>query len=154
MPVEDLAELIRPAGTFNVKSRRLKAFAEWFVSEFDGNLDQLFATPVGSLREMLLSVHGIGRETADAIILYAGALPSFVVDAYTARILYRHQLIDSDADYDEIKDLFESNLPEDTQLFNEYHALLVEVGKRYCRPKARCNGCPLEPFDHELEFFD
>jgi len=151
MPHEQLAELIRPAGTFNVKTRRLKAFVEWFWKNYNGNLDNMFATGVHSLREELLSISGIGRETADAILLYAGELPSFVVDAYTARILRRHGQIDGEVDYDEIKELFESYLPEDVQLFNEYHALLVEVGKKHCRPKARCAGCPLESFEHQIE---
>ncbi|MDM8008720.1 MAG: endonuclease III domain-containing protein [Phycisphaerae bacterium] len=148
---EDLAELIRPAGTFNVKARRLKSFIEWFHRRFDLDLDRMFEMSLSSLREELLEVSGIGRETADAILLYAGQKPSFVVDAYTARILYRHNLIDRSADYHEIKELFESNLPDDVQLFNEYHALLVDVGKQHCRPKARCEGCPLERFEHDAE---
>ncbi len=151
LPAEELAELIRPAGTFNVKTRRLKAFVEWFWRNYDADLERMFAVPVRSLREELLSISGIGRETADAILLYAGNLPSFVVDAYTARILYRHGLIDSSADYEEIKELFEYNLPADVPLFNEYHALLVQVGKQHCRSQARCTGCPLEPFEHHLE---
>ncbi|UCD29417.1 MAG: endonuclease III domain-containing protein, partial [Planctomycetota bacterium] len=93
-------------------------------------------------------------ETADSILLYAGQMPTFVVDAYTARILHRHRLIDNSADYDEIKELFESNLPDDIRLFNEYHALLVQVGKNHCRPKARCRGCPLESFEHGIEGAD
>jgi endonuclease-3 related protein len=148
---EDLAELIRPAGTFNVKARRLKSFIEWFHRRFDLDLDRMFEMSLSSLREELLEVSGIGRETADAILLYAGQKPSFVVDAYTARILYRHNLIDRSADYHEIKELFESNLPDDVRLFNEYHALLVDVGKQHCRPKARCEGCPLEGFEHDAE---
>ena len=151
LPFEELAGLIRPAGTFNVKARRLKSFIEWFRRRFDLDLDRMFACSLSSLREELLEVRGIGRETADAILLYAGQKPSFVVDAYTARILFRHHLIDRSADYEEIKDLFESNLPDDVQLFNEYHALLVNVGKHHCRPKARCEGCPLERFDHDAE---
>lgn len=151
LPIEDLAELIRPAGTFNVKARRLKSFIQWFHDRFDLDLDRMFEMSVPSLREELLEVSGIGRETADAILLYAGQMPSFVVDAYTARILYRHNLIDRSADYDEIKELFESNLPDDVQLFNEYHALLVDVGKKHCRPKARCEGCPLERFEHDAQ---
>lgn len=150
--ITDLAELIRPAGTFNVKAKRLKSFISWFWEQYDGDLDRMFARPTYALREELLSVPGIGRETADAILLYAGNHVSFVVDAYTARILRRHQLIDVDADYEMIKDLFESNLPADAALFNEYHALLVEVGKQFCRPKARCEVCPLNPFPHELEY--
>ena len=148
---EPLAELIRPAGTYKVKTRRLKAFVDWLWARYDADLDRMFATDVSALREELLSVHGIGRETADAIMLYAGGLPTFVVDAYTARILQRHRLIDESADYDEIKELFETHLPADAEYFNEYHALLVQVGKQHCRPRARCPGCPLEPFEHEVE---
>jgi endonuclease-3 related protein len=151
LPIEQLAALVRPSGTFNVKAKRLKAFVHWLMERYDGDLDAMFATDMNSLREELLSISGIGRETADAILLYAGELPVFVVDAYTARILYRHGLIDESADYEEIRDLFESNLPEEVPMFNEYHALLVEVGKNHCKPKAKCEGCPLEPFDHEVE---
>jgi len=154
LPAEELAELIRPAGTFKVKTRRLKAFVAWFWDRYDGDLDRVFASSIFTLREELLTVSGIGPETADAIILYAGHLPTFVVDAYTARILYRHHLIDDSAGYDEIKDLFESNLPTDVHYFNEYHALLVQVGKLHCKPNARCQGCPLEPFDHDVDTGD
>jgi endonuclease-3 related protein len=145
-----LAELIRPAGYFNIKARRLKNLVAWIVERFDGDLDAMFALRTSSLREELLAVNGIGRETADSILLYAGRHATFVVDAYTARILRRHYLIDGEADYEQIKDLFESNLPADEALFNEYHALLVEVGKRCCRPRdPRCAECPLNPFDHD-----
>jgi endonuclease-3 related protein len=154
MDDEELAELIRPAGTYRVKTRRLKSLVTWVVETYDGDMDALFARPVDLLREELLAISGIGRETADAILLYAGGLPSFVVDAYTARILRRHGLIDESADYEEIKELFESNLAQDVELFNEYHALLVQVGKVHCRPRARCEGCPLEPFEHEVETGD
>ncbi|MBP7937091.1 MAG: endonuclease III domain-containing protein [Phycisphaerae bacterium] len=149
MSVEELAELVRPAGTYKVKAHRLKSFVEWLWDRYQGDLKRMFNTSLDALREQLLSVSGIGRETADAILLYAGGMPSFVVDAYTARILYRHGLTDDSADYDEIKDLFESNLPEDATYFNEYHALLVQVGKLHCRPRPRCEGCPLDPFEHE-----
>lgn len=151
---EALADLIKPAGTFNVKARRLQSFITWFWERFDGRLDRMFATSLETLREELLSVSGIGRETADAILLYAGGMPTFVVDAYTARILRRHNLIDGDAGYDDIKELFESHLASDAQLFNEYHALLVNVGKLHCRPRPNCAGCPLETFPHEVELPD
>ena len=151
MPHDQLAELIRPAGYFNVKARRLKHLAAWVVEAFDGDLDAVFAQPTSSLRERLLGVNGIGRETADSILLYAGGHVTFVVDAYTARILRRHGLIDEEADYEQIKDVFESNLPADEALFNEYHALLVEVGKRCCRTRnPRCDACPLAGFPHDL----
>lgn len=146
----ELAELIRPAGYFNVKARRLKNLVAWIVASFDGDLDAMFDASTSSLREQLLSVSGVGRETADSILLYAGRHVTFVVDAYTARILRRHHLIDEDADYEQIKELFESNLPDDEALFNEYHALLVEVGKTCCRPRnPRCDACPLAPFPHD-----
>lgn len=150
LDTEAIAELIKPAGTYRVKAKRLKAFVDWLHDNYDGDLDRMFRTSQGTLREELLSVSGIGRETADAMLLYAGNLPSFVVDAYTARILHRHRLIDDDADYDDIKELFESNLAEDVALFNEYHALIVQVGKQHCRPRPRCEGCPLEPFEHDV----
>lgn len=151
MPLGQLAELIKPAGTFNVKAKRLKTFVSWLMRRFEGDLSRMFALPVSSLREELLGVSGIGRETADAIILYAGGLPTFVVDAYTARILHRHHLIDSSADYEEIKELFESHLPQEVPLYNEYHALLVQVGKGHCKPRPRCEGCPLEGFPHSID---
>ena len=145
----ELAELVRAAGTYRVKAARLKRFVDFFYGRHGGDLQAMFATPLGTLREELLSVQGIGPETADAILLYAGRMSSFVVDAYTARIMRRHRLIDEDATYDEIKDFFESHLPESADLYNEYHALLVQVGKQHCRPKARCEGCPLETFEHD-----
>lgn len=145
----DLAELIRPAGTYRLKASRLKRFVEFFFERYDGDLPAMFRTSLDTLRTELLGIHGVGRETADAILLYAGHLPSFVVDAYTARILRRHGLLDEEADYEQIKEFFESHLPADVDLYNEYHALLVQVGKEHCRPKPRCPGCPLEPFEHD-----
>lgn len=143
-----LAELIRPAGYFNVKARRLKNFVDWLWGQYGGDLERLRDVPLETLREKLLSVNGIGRETADSILLYALERPTFVVDAYTARIALRHGLIDEDADYERLKAVFEEGLERDVQLFNEYHALIVAVGKRHCRPTARCEGCPLEGFEH------
>jgi len=149
MELPQLAELIRPAGYFRVKARRLKNLVRFIAQRYGGELDAMLAQPIRSLREQLLSVNGIGKETADDIILYAAEKPTFVVDAYTYRILLRHRLIDPEADYEGVKDLMERNLPEDVQLFNEYHALLVKVGKTWCRPRACCAGCPLEPFEHD-----
>jgi endonuclease-3 related protein len=146
-----LAELIRPAGYYNIKARRLKNFIDWLFEHYDGELANLQTIHTGQLREELLAVKGIGRETADSILLYALGRPVFVVDAYTARITLRHELIEPGADYEQLRELFESNLPEDVQLFNEYHALLVKTGKEFCRPKARCSGCPLETHPHTLE---
>jgi endonuclease-3 related protein len=146
-----LAELIRPAGYYNIKAKRLKNFLEWLFDNYGGNLANLEPVATSQLREELLAIKGVGRETADSILLYALGRPVFVVDAYTARIAVRHGLIEPDADYEQLRELFESNLPQDTQLFNEYHALLVRAGKEFCRPKARCPGCPLEKHPHTLE---
>ena len=146
-----LAELIRPAGYYNIKAKRLKNFLDWLFDSYDGSLANLESVATGRLREELLTVTGIGRETADSILLYALGRPVFVVDAYTARIAVRHGLIEPDADYEQLRELFESYLPQDTKLFNEYHALLVRAGKDFCRPKARCPGCPLEKLPHTTD---
>ncbi len=142
-PVDQVAEWIRPAGYFNVKARRLRAFTTLLHTQFNGQLTRLFALDTPSLRRVLLSVNGIGPETADSILLYAAKRPVFVVDAYTRRILARHGWIAPDADYDAIAQLFTSRLPADVALYNEYHALLVQLGKTYCRPKPDCAHCPL-----------
>jgi endonuclease-3 related protein len=147
----ELAGLIRPAGYYNMKAKRLKCFVDWLFDNYDGRLENLESTATGQLRSELLSVKGIGRETADSILLYALGRPVFVVDTYTARIMTRHGLIEPDADYEQLRELFESNLPQDTQLFNEYHALLVRTGKDFCKPKAKCPGCPLEKHPHTLD---
>jgi len=149
MDAGDLAELIRSAGTYKVKAQRLKNFVSFLFERYGGDLAGMDAVPTPRLREELLSISGIGRETADAILLYALGRPSFVVDAYTRRVLVRHRLIDPDLDYEEIKAVFEDALPADSALYNEYHALLVEVGKQQCRTRARCQGCPLEQFEHD-----
>jgi endonuclease-3 related protein len=144
LPVAELAELIRPAGYFQVKTKRLRNLLKFVIDEYDGSLEDMFSTNFDTLREQLLSINGIGPETADAILLYAGGLPTFVVDTYTHRILARHSWIDYDADYHQIKDLFESDLPADAPLYNEYHALLVRAGKDYClRSAPKCDTCPL-----------
>ena len=147
-----LAQLIRPTGYFNIKAKRLKNFVNWLFTNYNGELTDLESIDAGRLREELLTIKGVGRETADSILLYAFDRPIFVVDTYTARVVFRHELIAPDADYEQLKELFESSLPADTQLFNEYHALLVRVGKEFCRPKARCSGCPLEKLPHTLDF--
>jgi endonuclease-3 related protein len=141
---EELAELIRPAGYYQVKAKRLRNLLRLIVERYDGSLDAMFCTHLATLREELLGVSGIGPETADAILLYAGNLPTFVVDTYTHRILARHGWIGYDATYHEIKDYFESGLPADARLYNEYHALLVRLGKDYCRKTGpKCDCCPL-----------
>jgi endonuclease-3 related protein len=140
---EELEERIRPAGYFRVKARRLRNLLELVVTRYGGSLDAMFASDLDSLREQLLGVNGIGPETADSILLYAGGVPTFVVDAYTHRVLARHGWIEFEADYHTIKDHFESGLQRDAALFNEYHALLVRLGKLHCRKKPKCEGCPL-----------
>jgi endonuclease-3 related protein len=151
LDVSELAELIRPAGYYNIKAKRLKNFVNWLFENYDGRLTNLESLNTDQLRDGLLSVSGIGRETADSILLYALERPIFVVDAYTARIAFRHQLIEPEADYEQLRELFQSNLQQDTKLFNEYHALLVRAGKEFCRPKARCPGCPLEKLPHTTD---
>jgi len=142
-----LARLIRPSGYFRQKAKKLKAFVRFLRRNYGGSLARMFRTPTEELRARLLRVHGIGPETADSILLYAGNHFVFVVDAYTRRILLRHGLILEKAGYEEIRALFEKNLPRNPQLWNEYHALLVNIGKNWCRPsEPRCTECPLEPF--------
>ena len=144
---EELEELVRPAGYFRIKARRLRSLLEFLVGQYDGSLEAMFATDPCTLREELLAVHGVGPETADSILLYAGGLPVFVVDTYTHRVFARHGWIGFDADYHMIQDHFQSGLPEDVKLYNEYHALLVYLGKHYCRKKKpQCEQCPLAEF--------
>jgi endonuclease-3 related protein len=151
LEITRLAELIRPAGYFNIKAKRLKSFLNWLFENYDGKLLNLESLDTIRLRDELLAIKGVGRETADSILLYALNRPVFVVDAYTARVAIRHELIEPGADYEQLRELFQLNLPEDVQLFNEYHALLVKLGKEFCRPKARCPGCPLEKLPHTVE---
>jgi endonuclease-3 related protein len=145
----ELAELIRPAGYYNIKAKRLKNFIHHVHQGWGEDIEGFLDRPISTLREELLSINGIGFETADSIILYAAGKPTFVVDAYTARIMLRHQLIYIEAGYEEIKEVFESNLPSEAELFNDYHAQLVAVGKNFCRPMAKCESCPLEKFPHD-----
>ena len=149
MPATELAELIRPAGYFNVKAKRLKNFAAAVAASYADDIEAFLDRPATVLRQELLAVNGIGKETADSMILYAAGRLAFVVDAYTYRILLRHHVIGPEDDYEQIKELMESNLPDDADLWNDYHAQLVSVGKQFCRPRARCDGCPLEKFTHD-----
>jgi len=155
LDLPQLAEFIRPAGYFNIKAKRLKNFVQWLFDNYQGQLSNLEGLDTDRLRAELLAIKGIGRETADSILLYALERPIFVVDAYTARVAVRHGLIEPDADYEQLRELFQSNLPEDIRLFNEYHALLVKVGKLFCKPKTQCPGCPLGKLPHnaDIEYF-
>jgi endonuclease III related protein len=149
LSVQTLAELIRPARYYNIKTGRMKNFLNWLFENHDGSLESVERLGTDALREALLAIKGIGPETADSIALYAFGKPVFVVDAYTARVAIRHRLIECEAGYQQLQELFESELPQDTRLFNEYHALLVRVGKEHCRKQARCGGCPLEKLPHD-----
>lgn len=149
LPIDRLAELIRPAGYYNIKARRLTNLLGWMIEQFDGDIERMKRVGPDAMRRMLLEVNGIGPETADSIMLYALGHPRFVVDAYTFRVAARHGLICPPTDYHELQAVFEDRLPADAAMFNEYHALLVRVGKEFCRPRARCDGCPLQPFPHD-----
>jgi len=150
LPVKTLEILIRPSGFFKVKSKRLRSFLEFFVENYDGNLDKMFELSLNDLRNNLLSVHGIGPETCDSIILYSGDKPVFVVDAYTLRLCERYPIIKSKK-YEEVREFFEKNLSKDVNLFKEFHALIVELGKNYCKIKPICEKCPLnEGCKHEI----
>lgn len=140
-----LASLIRPAGYYNIKAKRLKNFLKFFIKYYNGNVKKILRQATPSLRQQLLSVNGIGPETADSILLYALKRPIFVVDAYTKRILLRHHFTGEDAGYDKIQNLFMKNLKSGVKLFNEYHALLVKLGKEFClKNKPKCDICPLK----------
>jgi len=141
-----LASLIRSSGYFNQKAIKLKAFLSFLDSEYGGSLGRMGRETTRTLREKLLSVHGIGPETADSILLYAFEKRLFVVDAYTLRIFARHGLLHARASYDESQRFFMERLPARARLYNEYHALIVRAGKEYCRKAPRCGGCPLNRF--------
>ncbi|MDE3088898.1 MAG: endonuclease III domain-containing protein [Chloroflexota bacterium] len=144
-PTARLARLIRPSGYFNLKAKKLKAFTRYLFAAHRGSLARLFRLDTATLRAELLAVYGIGPETADSIILYAARQPIFVIDAYTLRIFARLGLARDDASYDELQRLFMEYLPREERLFNEYHALLVALGKNLCRKRApRCAECPLQ----------
>jgi endonuclease III related protein len=147
VPLSRLENLVRSSGYFRQKARKLKAFVHFLRTEFAGSLMRMFQTTTAELREMLLAVHGVGPETADSILLYAGGKDVFVVDAYTKRILNRHGWISEEADYEETRALIENNLPREIPLYNEFHAQFVQVGKNWCRPREpRCADCPLGRF--------
>ena len=144
MQHKKLASFIKPAGYFNVKAKRLKNFLSFLSNHYKGSMKRMETADTVLLRESLLDVNGIGPETADSILLYALGRPVFVIDAYTKRVLNRHGIVSDDVTYHEMQELFHKNLPQKVQLFNEFHALFVMAGKDYCKPKPRCDGCPLE----------
>jgi len=151
LPNERLAELIKPAGYYNIKTKRLKNFINWYMEQYSGDFTLLEDVSTNRLREELLSINGVGRETADSILLYALERPVFVIDAYTNRIMQRHHISAPDADYEQLKYLFESNLLEDVPLYNEFHALIVRAGYLYCKPKPKCEQCPLNILPHSID---
>jgi endonuclease-3 related protein len=142
--VRHLATLLRPAGYFRQKARKLKAFVRFLRAEHAGSLRQMFKKPTLELREKLLGVWGLGPETADSILLYAGEQPVFVVDAYTQRMFERHGWIGEKAKYEDVRWMVERQFPGDVRRFNELHALIVSVGKNFCRrQEPKCGECPL-----------
>ncbi len=143
LPLPELAHLIRPCGYYNAKALKLRSFAHWLGKHFEDNLGKLFAHDIDYLRQQLLSVHGIGQETADSIILYAANKPVFVIDAYTRRIINRIGLAPTGNSYSAYQSLFTEHLPRDVRLFNEYHALLVHLAKDVCRHRPSCQQCCL-----------
>lgn len=139
-----LAELLRPAGYYNIKAVRLRNYTRFYLEEFGGSPARMAREDLSRLRGRLLAVNGIGEETADSILLYALGKPVFVVDAYTKRIFSRHGFFPADSDYARVQAAFTGALGRDARLFNEYHALIVRLGKDHCRKtRPRCEGCPL-----------
>ncbi len=147
LPEDRLAELIRPAGYFRIKAKRLKSLLHFLREECGFDLNILAGQDMESLREKLLQVRGIGPESADSMMLYALKQPTFVVDAYTQRIAHRHGLAPEDVDYEELRALFMDALPGDRQCYHEFHALIVRTAQQWCRKtKPLCAECPLAPF--------
>ena len=150
----DIAQLIRPSGYFNQKAKRLVIFCDFIKNEYGGIINKMKKQDTVLLRNQLLALKGIGPETADSILLYALDKPVFVIDLYTKRILSRHNLLPFSDTYDEYQRFFTDNLPEDTKLYNEYHALLVYCGNNYCRKKPKCASCPLKGFNGQKPSLD
>jgi len=145
--LETLEACVRPAGFYRQKARSIRNFVDWLERQHGGSPPRVFSLPAHELRRQLLELRGVGPETADAILLYAAGHPLFVADAYTRRVLARHGIIPAKADYHETQEFLHTHLPREAALFNEFHALLVEVGKKHCAPHSpSCPGCPLEEF--------
>jgi endonuclease-3 related protein len=143
-PLAKIKKCVRSAGYYNQKARYVKSLALYLEKNYGGNLQRFFSQPPGSLRKELLSLRGVGPETADSVLLYAGGKRFFVVDAYTRRVFKRFGLLKGREDYEEIRALFEENLPRDARIYNEFHALVVELAKRCClKKKPLCAACPL-----------
>lgn len=149
--IEEISTLIKPSGYYNQKAIKIKNFINFLEDAYNGDLERMLGEETWSLREKLLGLKGIGPETADSILLYASGKPIFVVDAYTIRILGRHGIIEKDSSYQRVQETLMEALPEDSELFSEFHALLVRLAKDHCRKgEAICMGCPLEGDPHEV----
>jgi len=141
--VADLAEAVRPSGYYNIKARRLRSFLDFLARRYRGSLAAMFRQPLDRLRAEILSVKGIGPETADSILLYAGGLPVFVVDLYTYRLVTRHGWLPERIDYHNMQRWFAERLPQEIDLYKDFHAQIVAVGNEFCRKRPRCQDCPL-----------
>lgn len=148
---DELAPLLRPSGYYNQKALKIKNFINFVVRDYSGSLDEMLGEERSVLRDKLLGIKGIGPETADSIMLYAGGIPVFVIDAYTYRVMSRHGLVPEETNYTEMQEIIMDSLTEEAGIFNEYHALLVRVGKERCKKRApKCKGCPLEYDPHTV----
>ncbi|MCX5693695.1 MAG: endonuclease III domain-containing protein, partial [Candidatus Omnitrophica bacterium] len=149
-PHNKIAKLIYSSRFYNQKTEKLKAFCRYLLNKYSGSLDRMFSVDTDILREELLSIKGIGRETADSIILYAGNKPSFVSDAYTKRFMDRYGLFKNLDVYEEIRSFFMANLPKDVHLYNEFHALIVHHGYKVCKAEPTCDECPVRSISRDL----
>lgn len=144
MDMNKLVSLLKPSGFYRLKAQRLKNFLSFFINRYNGSVKEMKKAGIETLRQELLSVCGIGRETCDSILLYALLKPVFVVDAYSKRIGIRHNIFQENATYEEIQKIFEERIEKNVRIYNEFHALLVRVGKENCRKKKPfCRTCPL-----------
>jgi len=145
----EVASLIKSSGYYRIKADRLKTFVDFLFKDYDGDIEKMGEESLAVLRQKLLTVKGIGPETADSILLYGLGKAIFVVDAYTKRILSRHRMVSERASYEEIQRLFMNHLPHDKRLFNEYHALFVHLGKRVCKKIPGCDICPIKGIEQK-----
>lgn len=146
---DELSHTIKPSGFYIRKAQSIKRLAELIKKEYGGDIEKMKDAETNFIREQLLSIKGIGPETADCILLYVLEKPAFVVDKYTYRILFRHGFVENDTTYESMQRLFMENLETDTEMFGEYHAQIVQVGKKYCKKRADCEDCPLN-FDKHI----
>ena len=146
----ELSELIKPSGFYNQKAARMKRFIHYINNYYGGEIETMMHEDYMNLRRNLLKINGIGPETADCILLYALDKPVFVIDRYTYRLLYRHDMIEKETDYTEMQKIFLDNIERNTELYGEFHALIVKVGKKHCRKRANCDGCPIDFDSHKL----